>query len=332
MALDTTRLCAGHLAEGETVILADADLRRPGFINGNRLGTQIARCRPDGIVASPSLLLRLQESSRPGGAFRKVFIGGAPVFPSTVERLGLLSESGRIVVVHGSTEAEPIAHQVCEPGCSCAHSTSGAGLPVGAPCDAVQVRILNGTGGQPTPELTTDDFAQRVVSVGQPGQIVVTVDYVVKGYVDGRGDANAKIRVKPALGNMVWQRTGDAGRADEYGQLWLLGRCIGRVTENAGTPRYQFEIEVPLREQLGLACAAPPPATGAVLAAADDNHSSTTPTQQKIERVIGVSLPIMRVPGLPMDRCHNAKSDDAELKRILNDAALMSVSVEHRIR
>lgn len=61
---------------------------------------------------------------------------------------------------------------------------------------------------------------------GEIGEIVVTGQHVLKGYLDGRGDDETKFRVEEE----IWHRTGDSGYLDEQGRLWLwnlseLGSC-----------------------------------------------------------------------------------------------------------
>ena len=72
---------------------------------------------------------------------------------------------------------------------------NGAGLLAGQPVDDVHVRIDN-------------------------SEILVTGAHVNKGYLDPARDAETKLRD----GDVVWHRTGDAGRLDDNGRLWLLGR------------------------------------------------------------------------------------------------------------
>src|SRR5207248_1266087 len=99
-------------------------------------------------------------------------------------------------------------------------------------------RILPDRWGTPIGPFTADEFRAQCLGPDRPGEIVVTGDHVLKGYLNGRGDAEMKFRV----GDQVWHRTGDAGRVDEGGRLWLLGRCAARVGEGDGA-LYPFCVE-----------------------------------------------------------------------------------------
>ena len=67
---------------------------------------------------------------------------------------------------------------------------------------------------------------------GAAGEIVVTGDHVLKGYV---GDPVAERQSKIRDGETVWHRTGDAGRLDERGRIWLLGRVKERHERDGRT-------------------------------------------------------------------------------------------------
>ncbi|MEO0630152.1 MAG: AMP-binding protein, partial [Planctomycetota bacterium] len=307
-----------HLAEGATAILADADLRRPARINGNRLATQVERGQVDAVVAAPSLLQRLASARSKPKPFRKVFTGGAPVFPSSVERLRPLSASGDITVVYGSTEAEPVAHLVCEPGCSWTPTLQGDGLPVGRPCSAVNLRLirtpLDGSGHV----LSEHEFARLCVPDGDPGEVVVTGDHVVKGYVDGVGDEVTKLHVGSGANRAVWHRTGDAARFDTDGCLWLLGRCNASVSTTSGGIRFPFEVEAPLREQFGIECALIEHRSVSTLAIASQSSNAVPGLKEAVRQVADEGIEVVSVPSIPLDKRHNGKTDYAALACLLD--------------
>ena len=62
------------------------------------------------------------------------------------------------------------------------------------------------------------------------GEIVVSGDHVLPGYLYGPDEDENKLRV----GDVCWHRTGDAGYLDDLGRLWLLGRCAARVEDHRG--------------------------------------------------------------------------------------------------
>ena len=98
----------------------------------------------------------------------------------------------------------------------------GGGLLAGTPIPEIGVEIL-------------DD------------EIIVTGDHVNKGYLDSAGDASNKLR----RGGTIWHRTGDAGRFDDQGRLWLLGRHGSKA---GGL--YPFTVEVAVQSWPGVKLAA----------------------------------------------------------------------------
>jgi hypothetical protein len=78
----------------------------------------------------------------------------------------------------------------------------------------------------------------------------------------GRGDAANKV----LLDGEIWHRTGDAGRRNDSGRLWLLGR-----KEAEAGALYPFQVEVAARFWPGVHRAALVPAgAGAGLAIEGD--------------------------------------------------------------
>jgi Acyl-CoA synthetases (AMP-forming)/AMP-acid ligases II len=222
-----------NLASGVTSILPDAKISRPGFVNGPRLARQIHRLRPTRSGGSPAFYLRVAEVPGALAAFRKIYTGGAPVFPSTLQRLREAAPDAAVVAVYGSTEAEPVAHVECgeiRPE-DWQAMRAGGGLLAGKPIPEIRLRIVADQWGGPL----TDG---RGLPCGEAGEIIVTGEHVLKGYLHGEGDEETKVR----LDGEIWHRTGDAGYLDASGRLWLLGRCAARVKDASGV-LYPFAVE-----------------------------------------------------------------------------------------
>ena len=103
-------------------------------------------------------------------------------------------------------------------------------LPVGFPMPGVKVTI-------------TDDEGMPVAA-GQPGEIVIRGDNVSDGYF-GRPDLTAKV-FSGANGDRSY-RTGDWGRIDSSGLLFVTGRMDGQI-KLAGYRIELGDIEANLRE------------------------------------------------------------------------------------
>jgi olefin beta-lactone synthetase len=238
-----------NLASGVTSVLPDADLRSIRTIASKPLRRQVQRHRPARIIASPTLLDRLIGDGPPIDCLARVFTGGAPVFLADLDRFAKAFPSARIINLYGSTEAEPIASQSLDDldDADRAAMSNGGGTCVGAPVPGADVRVLPDRFGTPLAPTTEEAFEASVLRAGEPGEIMVAGEHVLPGYLDGIGDAETKWSV----GSRIWHRTGDAGRFDARGRLWLLGRCSARLRRERRV-WYPLPLEAALRERLGV--------------------------------------------------------------------------------
>lgn len=222
-----------NLASGVTSILPDAKISRPGSVDAARIGRQLDRLKPTRTGGSPAFYLRLAEQPGVLANFRKIYTGGAPVFPRTLRILQKQASAAEVVAVFGSTEAEPIAHvayrEIAEADWNA--MGEGKGLLAGTTIPEIRLRIVPDQWGR-----SIGDF--RDMPVGEPGEILVTGDHVLKGYLHGEGNEETKVKID----GEIWHRTGDAGYRDGTGRLWLLGRCSACVRDERGT-LYPFAVE-----------------------------------------------------------------------------------------
>lgn len=301
------------LAAGATAVLPAVDVRRPAEIDAGRLLRQIADSGISRVVASPAACDRLAGASGAAdllGGVQALFTGGGPVFPDLLDRLAGVMPAARLVAVYGSSEAEPIAQAARDDLDSAARAASaaGGGLLAGCPVSAAKVAILADHVGQPLGPWTEADFAAACVPQGMAGEIVVTGEHVVGGYLDGVGDGDSKIRV----GDSLWHRTGDAGRFDDQGRLWLLGRCSARVDAT-----YPLAVEATARAILGgrrCACVGvdgrPCLVVEAMTAEEERRLAAVWPTAPMPD--------LFSVPDIPLDRRHQSKVDYRRLSSLVS--------------
>jgi acyl-CoA synthetase (AMP-forming)/AMP-acid ligase II len=305
-----------NLASGQTVLIPDADVRHPGAIAPEPVLALIAKHRPRSAVASPAFFARLAERATTLSPLEAIYTGGAPVFPSLLEKLQRLMPDGRVVAVFGSTEAEPIAEIAYRDmgEDDLAAQRAGNGLLTGPPVPAIDVAILRNQWGKPIGPFNAAEFAAQRCAAGEAGEIAVAGDHVLPGYLGGAGDAETKFRVD----GRVWHRTGDGGRLDERGRLWLLGRCQATIVDQHGT-LHPFTVETAAQTVAGVRRAAVASLDGRrILAYEADGGADPRPALSealawaRLDRL--VALPI------PLDRRHNAKVDYPELLRRLKAA------------
>jgi acyl-CoA synthetase (AMP-forming)/AMP-acid ligase II len=309
-----------NLAAGVTTLLPEADLRHVGAIDPAPVLRQIEAHRPTRSTASPALFARLIETGASLPTLTKLFTGGAPVFPSILDRLTDACPNARIVCLYGSTEAEPIAELdwADATGTDRQRMRTGGGLLVGAPVPRCDVRIIADHAGEPIASLDASGFEAITRPTGEVGQIIVAGDHVVPGYLDGRGEARTKIRVD----GRVWHRTGDAGCLDERGRLWLLGRASAKICDDRGTI-WPFAAECAADGIEGLrrtALIAHAAQRWLVVEAAPDRRKRVE--AQIAERLAWAAIDrFVHVDRVPVDRRHHAKVDYPALRAMINRIA-----------
>nr|XP_043620997.1 2-succinylbenzoate--CoA ligase, chloroplastic/peroxisomal isoform X2 [Erigeron canadensis] len=120
----------------------------------------------------------------------------------------------------------------------------------------------------PTKQITTDRklslVNQEGVCVGKPaphvelkistdgsshvGQVLTRGPHLMIGYWD-------QISVKENFGSEGWHETGDIGRIDDNGNLWLIGRLKGRI-KSGGENIYPEEVETVILKHPGISAIA----------------------------------------------------------------------------
>jgi acyl-CoA synthetase (AMP-forming)/AMP-acid ligase II len=310
-----------NLAAGVTSVIPGVDLTHPGTVNGARIESDIRRHRATSIVSSPALLERLLVQCAASGRqltnLRKVFAGGAPVFPSLLDRAARVVPSARVCAVYGSTEAEPIAEldRVEITQADRDAMRSGAGLLAGRPVGAIELRILPNRWGTALPAMSREAFEQMCLPPGDTGEIVVSGPHVLTGYLGGIGDDETKFRVDDA----VWHRTGDLGSLEKDGRLWLLGRCAARIEDERGV-LYPFAVECAASDAPGVARCALAAVDGQRTLFVEPEQGEPPDSAALQERLAWAQLDeIAFIPKIPVDRRHNAKVDYGALERIIAD-------------
>lgn len=309
-----------NLASGLVTVLPRADLRRPGAVDAAALFAQIRETGVERITASPAFFERLIAQGDAGGGtltgLRKLYTGGAPVFPRLLKAMQALAPRAEVVAVYGSTEAEPIAHVAAEEIGPEDHAAmqGGRGLLTGHVVPEIQLRILHDRWGKPRAPVTAAGLDAETLSPGEAGEIVVTGDHVLKGYLGGLGDDETKFQVD----GKVWHRTGDAGWRDASGRVWLLGRCAARLTDESGQ-LYPFAVECVAMTFPEVRRAAAIAHGGRRLLAVEAPSAGSDFRARLEQAVTWARIAEVRIlPSLPVDARHNAKIDYPALQRLLD--------------
>jgi acyl-coenzyme A synthetase/AMP-(fatty) acid ligase len=268
-----------NLGLGVTSVLPNWDLRRQDRAEASLIARQISAQRVTRALLPPSVCETIARSDAPL-RLDAIFTGGGPVFPDLLERLSAKLPEAGIVAVYGSTEAEPIAHlhhrDIGHDDWSA--MKSGAGLLAGHTVDAIQVAIL-------------DD------------EIVVTGDHVNKGYLDPADDASTKLK----RAGQIWHRTGDSGRMDAEGRLWLGGRLDGRAGQ-----LLPFGIEAASRFWPGVRRSALVEIGGRAQLAVEGDQDKM-PSWTRAAAQIG-EVCVVGMAEIPLDKRHRSKVDYVALR------------------
>jgi olefin beta-lactone synthetase len=274
-----------NIASGRTSVLPNWRMSRLAALPPARLASRIAAQRVTRALLPPALCETLARATPPPG-LSHVLVGGGPVFPDLIDRLSAARPGLRITCVYGSTEAEPIAHvEAAEISpADRAAMDGGQGLLAGRPVAGIRLRIV-------------------------ADEIQVAGAHVNGGYLDPADDAGNKVRD----GGTIWHRTGDAGRLDAAGRLWLLGRA-GSAVAIGGRPVHPFAVEVAARRWPGVRhCALMPSAGGAWLAIEGEARHMAAWRDRAAALGIGRVRHLRR---MPMDRRHASKIDRAALRAL----------------
>ena len=179
----------------------------------------IRRYRPMAVVNVTTVFLELMK--RP--AFRALdfkdidwFLSAAAPFPpANIAELEAIIGAGKLIELYGMTEASPVISVLPRYG------TKKPGS-VGMPLPDTEIRLVDPGTGAP-------------VALGETGEVVVRGPQVFKGY-HGQPDETAHALVDG------WLHTGDIGRMDEDGYLYLVDR-VKDMVNISGLKVFSREID-----------------------------------------------------------------------------------------
>ena len=307
-----------NLASGLTSVIADTDLRYPAKANSQAIAKQCSKHHVTRCAASPAFFAKLhQDKSLPD--FSAIYTGGAPVFPSLLHEIQEENPNMNVVTVFGSTEAEPISHSLWADTSEDDQTAmfSGKGLLVGKAVRATQLRIIPDQTGQAIPPMSQHSFDHMELPTGEIGEIVVTGDHVLKGYLHGKGNEESKIQI----GNTIWHRTGDAAWLDTSERIWLTGRCNAAIRRPDQPTIYPFGIECAAMNYPNVKQCALIMFQEKVTLVIEGDLAPKQLTQLRSQLAHLPVENIQMLPHIPVDKRHNAKIDYPALKAMMNRTA-----------
>ena len=234
-----------NVANGVTTVIPDVDFTNIGATQPAVVLEQMDRHGVTTATASPPFFDRLAEGLvRDPGAqpnLRRIVTGGAPVSDEQLRRWKTAFPQTEIVVLYGSTEAEPVGHITAEErlGLDARSDRPAPGFCTGRFVDDVHARVIE-ICDFPIPAV--DHWREVEVGPGEIGELVVAGQHVCEGYFRNP-EATAANKIEGPEGR-VWHRMGDTGYLDDDGRFWLCGRVHSTIR------RKDREIHPQLVEQL----------------------------------------------------------------------------------
>ena len=248
-----------------------------GFQFPQSVADELIRHKVTGFSGVPyhysMLLERTSLPAAPPSTLRYVVVTGGAMAPHRLRKLSEALPGVQVHIGYGQTETSPRitnlapAEVLTKPG-SC-------GLPI----PGVRVELVEG---------------DRTFSApGAAGEVVVSGPNVMRGYVSGDEITSGKIDSRGRL------HTGDLGRFDEEGYLYLLGRS-SEMIKSAGERVFPREIEAVLEAHPAIresaALGIPDETLGERIVACVVLHPGMQVKSEEIRTHCLKSLPVVRVP------------------------------------
>jgi acyl-CoA synthetase (AMP-forming)/AMP-acid ligase II len=317
-----------NMGAGVTSVIPQVDFKRIAEVDAAAVVEQVRDWKVTTIGGSPAYLEPIARHCQAAGItlpVRAVVTGGAPVTP---DLLALLREvcpaaKGRIMLLYGSTEAEPVAHIEADEVLSetAALTAQGKGNCVGAPVDDVELKVVR---ARPDAwQLPAGGWDEVEVARGEVGEVLVTGEHVQKDYYQDP-EAVQKNKVTGPDGR-VWHRMGDLAYQDEKDRLWLVGRVTNAIARG-DTYLYPIQVEALAREVDGVRSAGlvevAEEVVLAVVCESPDGDAAVEEALRAACRASGAEVDAVRfVRALPVDPRHNAKIDYPKLREQLQAGA-----------
>lgn len=233
-----------NIAAGVSTILPAIDVGMPNPMDAMILYNQISSQNVSCTTLSPSLMNGLSKFCNDNNLtlenLRRIITGGAPVSKDDVRNMKKAAPHAEVLVLYGSTEVEPMAH-IADSEMLKEHSKRDPelvdeGVNVGHFDEGLRVKFIKIEKG--SIEIHTEkDWAQWERNLGEVGEIIVQGEHVCERYYNNE-EAFKKSKIKDHSG-LVWHRTGDLGRMDKNGNLWLVGRIHNAIQRNG---EYLFPV------------------------------------------------------------------------------------------
>ncbi len=223
-----------NLAAGVKTVIPAIDVGAPGDHDALVLIAQMKSTGTSCSTLSPSLLNKVSDYCLKNKItlpfLRRIITGGAPVSKDDLIRITNVCPNAEVLVLYGSTEVEPMAHIEAQDMIHAKASNDPEwveeGVNVGKMDSGLEVKFLK-ISHDPIYINKQEDWKQVELPVGSVGEIIVAGEHVCESYFNNE-EAFFRAKIRDERG-VVWHRTGDLGRYDDNGDLWLVGRVHNAI-------------------------------------------------------------------------------------------------------
>jgi olefin beta-lactone synthetase len=304
-----------NLGVGCTSFIPDFKSSKPGKMKAGKIHEGIIKNKVSRITASPFFISVLSEymmqEKKTAPSVKKIFTGGAPVFPSEARRYQMVFRDSIIEIVYGSTEAEPISHIFAGELIGREKELSH-GLPVGKIYFKAAVKIIS-IRDERIPSCSPDEFAALQLPPGEIGEIIVSGDHVLKKYFE---NDEAFARNKIIVDGRIWHRTGDSGFLNDTGDLFLTGRCSS-LFKAGGTLVAPFIVEGILKNTEGMLLGTVIQRGGKIYLCAEARSGTDANSLSERLKASGIQFDKLVFCKIPRDPRHYSKIDYERLHRLV---------------
>lgn len=314
-----------NLASGVPSVVPAMDFRRVDRVDAGRVLAQMRRHGVTTCTASPPFFDRLAAELGRGGtrpAVRRILTGGAPVSDAQLRDWRRAFPETEILVVYGSTEAEPVAHLSAEERLSASQSP---GFCVGRPSERVRAKVVRIHDGPI--ELGSEGWTGWDLPAGEIGELVVSGDHVCRDYYQNpRAIRENKIADPDGV---IWHRMGDTGSFDSEGRFWIAGRVHSTIRRSGELVHPQLVERAARGEDPRVRRAAavglPDPELGervvVVIETAEQGLEDEIKTRLLRTGFTADEILLTQDP-LPVDPRHNSKIDYGRLRSMLSKPSI----------
>lgn len=308
-----------NLGTGTTSVIADFKAGKPSSLQPGKIIEQLKTNGVNRITASPFFIKEISkhviQNKITLPQLKKIFTGGAPVFPSEGAIYHQAFPNALTQIVYGSTEAEPISAIDVKELIQHENSILEKGLNVGKTDKSASVKIIRIVDA-PVTVNNEAELSELEVHGKKIGEIIVSGDHVLREYFN---NTEGLKRNKIFIGETCWHRTGDSGYMDEGGNLFLTGRCATLIHRNE-------KIFAPFIYE-GFFQTIPGVEMGTIMlsgqklvAVIELNDASLKNAVEEKAGASGIDFEkIIFMQKIPRDPRHNSKIDYALLRQQLNE-------------